>query len=167
MAHTDALTGLVNRRLFISRLVEEVERVRRHGSTLSVLLFDLDHFKAVNDSFGHDAGDRVLCTVANIATQVKRVTDVTARIGGEEFALLLPETQHDGATHLATRLREAIEAASTLSDKGQTIKVTASIGVATVTQDHRTLDNILQLADSALYKAKDGGRNRICSADTI
>jgi len=109
MAHTDALTGLYNRRIFMQRLEEEIERVKRHNSTLSVLLFDLDHFKKVNDTYGHDVGDAVLQTVATTTSDVKRVTDVAARLGGEEFGVLLPETDQEGAVQVANRLRQSIE----------------------------------------------------------
>jgi len=167
MAHTDALTGLQNRRLFITRLNEEVERVRRHDSVLSVLIFDLDHFKRINDTHGHDAGDRVLITVSKVAGKIKRITDVAARVGGEEFALLLPETNAEGAHHLANRLREGIEASNSYGNHDQRIQVTASIGVATVTRQNRDIDNILKLADNALYQAKNAGRNQVCTATTL
>ncbi|MEM1437004.1 MAG: diguanylate cyclase [Pseudomonadota bacterium] len=165
LAHTDPLTRLCNRRIFMTRLDEEVERVRRHGSALSVILFDLDHFKAVNDTHGHDTGDRVLKTVAQVAEQHIRVTDVAARIGGEEFALLLPETAQEGAIQLANRLREAIQQANTVDSGGQTIQVTASIGVATVGRSSRVLADVLKQADEALYDAKHLGRNRVCIAE--
>ena len=132
LAHTDSLTGLYNRRLFMQRLREEAERVNRHNGCLSILLFDLDHFKQVNDRFGHETGDRVLQSVARAANDVKRVSDITARIGGEEFALLLPETDREGAMRLAHRLRAAIESARTPDPAGDPVSVTASIGVATV-----------------------------------
>lgn len=167
MAHTDALTKLNNRWVFMERLSEEVERVRRHGSTLSVLLFDLDHFKKVNDTHGHEAGDRVLQTVADVATAMKRLTDVAARLGGEEFAILLPETQKDGALHLARRLRASIEQASTRMANGTTLKVTACVGVATVTRNSKDLEAILKIADAALYQAKENGRNMVCVADSV
>lgn len=167
MAHTDALTKLNNRWVFMERLQEEVERVRRHGSTLSVLLFDLDFFKKVNDTHGHEAGDRVLKTVADVAMQIKRLTDVAARLGGEEFAILLPETQREGALHLAQRLRAAIEAADTVTDSGAPLKVTASVGVATITRTSKELEGILKQADTALYEAKAGGRNMVCVAKSF
>ncbi len=163
-AETDSLTGLNNRRVFMRRLSEEAERVRRHGSQLSVLLFDLDHFKKVNDSYGHDVGDRVLQKVAEVSQQVKRITDVVARTGGEEFALLLPETDKEGALHLADRLRSAIASATVQDNLGVPVQVTSSVGVATVNK----IDNIedfLRDADVALYRAKDGGRNMVCFAD--
>lgn len=162
-ANTDYLTKLYNRRFFIQRLQEEGERVRRHGSTLSVLLYDLDKFKMVNDTYGHDAGDLVLMAVAEVSGEMKRVTDIAARIGGEEFALLLPETDQTGAVQLAQRLRQALEDAVIKTKDGTQIKVTASIGVATVCKVAE-VEQILTFADQALYKAKNGGRNRVCTA---
>ncbi|MEM8769470.1 MAG: diguanylate cyclase [Pseudomonadota bacterium] len=165
LAHTDYLTGLHNRRFFMQRLTEEVERVRRHGSQLSVLLFDLDHFKQVNDSCGHYAGDQILKAVADVSMQVKRITDIAARIGGEEFALLLPETDQTGAVRTAQRLRQAIARISHPATEDAELKVTASIGVATVGALSQDLENVLNHADEALYKAKNAGRNAVCCAD--
>ncbi len=163
LAHTDALTGLYNRRIFMHRLEEEVERVRRHGSALSVLLFDLDFFKRVNDTYGHDTGDVVLAAIARIATEVKRVSDVAARLGGEEFALLLPETDQQGAVQLAQRLRASIERHQYLSPAGAPLHVTASIGVATAQRSAKDVEKLLSSADRYLYRAKNNGRNRVCS----
>ena len=170
LAHTDYLTGLHNRRFFMQRLQEECERVRRHGSNLSVLLFDLDHFKLVNDTCGHDLGDRVLKRVADVTTNIKRITDVAARIGGEEFALLLPETDQSGAVQLAQRLRESVAALeikelAEAAGEADTPSVTTSVGVATVGTRSVDLDNILNYADEALYKAKRSGRNAVCCAE--
>ncbi len=165
LAHTDYLTGIHNRRFFMQRLAEEVERVRRHGSQLSVLLFDLDHFKKVNDLCGHHTGDQVLKSVADVSMQVKRITDIAARIGGEEFALLLPETDQTGAVRTAQRLRQAIARISQPETRDRKVKVTASIGVATVCARSQDLENVLNHADEALYKAKHSGRNAVCCAD--
>ena len=162
-AHTDALTGLANRRVFMKRLSEEAERVRRHGSDLSVLLFDLDHFKKVNDTYGHDVGDKVLQKVAEVAEDVKRITDVVARTGGEEFALLLPETDREGAMQLANRLRESIAAAQVKDNIGAPVQITSSVGVSTVNRID-SLEGFLREADVALYRAKDTGRNKVCFA---
>ena len=163
LAHTDSLTGLYNRRIFMQRLEEEVERVRRHGKSLSVLIFDLDFFKLVNDTYGHDTGDVVLVAVARLANEAKRVSDVAARLGGEEFALLLPETDQQGAVQLAQRLRSAIEKNLYLSTSGTPVKVTASIGVATASAEADEIEKLLSLADRQLYRAKNNGRNRVCS----
>ena len=165
LAHTDSLTGLYNRRLFMQRLREEAERVNRHNGCLSILLFDLDHFKQINDRFGHETGDRVLQSVARAANDVKRVSDITARIGGEEFALLLPETDREGAMRLAHRLRAAIESARTPDPAGDPVSVTASIGVATVSSQSEDPALALKLADAALYRAKNAGRNQVRRAE--
>jgi len=165
LAHTDSLTGLYNRRLFMQRLREEAERVNRHKGCLSILLFDLDHFKQVNDRFGHETGDRVLQAVAKAANDVKRLSDITARIGGEEFALLLPETDREGAMRLAHRLRAAIESAKTPDPAGDSVSVTASIGVATVSTQSDDPASALKLADAALYQAKNAGRNQVRRAE--
>ena len=162
LAHTDALTGLYNRRVFMQRLHEEFERVRRHHSVMSVLTFDLDHFKKINDTHGHDQGDAVLIAVADAVNQIKRVTDIACRLGGEEFALLLPETGKTGALHLAERLRHCIETYPYQRKVGAPITVTASIGVATVTPQSPAPETILQVADRALYLAKQQGRNQVC-----
>ncbi len=164
MAHQDPLTGLFNRRVFVSRLAEESERVRRHGNPLSVLLFDLDHFKRVNDRYGHDVGDRVLQAVAQATTGIRRITDVPARIGGEEFALLLPETDKDGALQIAQRLRLAI-ADLRIPHAGGELTITTSVGVATLTSMSYTEDTLLNDADKALYRAKHAGRNMVCLSD--
>ena len=162
-AHTDALTGLANRRVFMKRLSEEAERVRRHGNELSVLLFDLDHFKKVNDTYGHDVGDKVLVKVAEVAEDVKRITDVVARTGGEEFALLLPETNREGAMQLADRLREGIAQAQVTDNIGAPVQITSSVGVSTVNRID-SLEGFLREADVALYRAKETGRNKVCFA---
>lgn len=165
LAHTDSLTGIHNRRFFMQRLEEEIERVRRHGSSLSVLVFDMDFFKKINDTYGHDMGDQVLKAVADASMEIKRITDVVARIGGEEFALLLPETDRLGALHLAHRLLEAIESVSLPTIDDEHLAVTASIGVATVSVRSKDVENVLKHADEALYKAKHAGRNQVCCAD--
>ena len=162
MAHTDALTNLFNRRYFMQRLGEELERVKRHPGYLSVLILDLDHFKKINDTFGHDAGDAVLEAVATVANQVKRVTDVACRLGGEEFALLLPETDKQGAIKMAQRLREGIERYPYSDLLSLPLQVTASIGVSTISDTTPESDNILKIADRALYDAKENGRNMVC-----
>jgi diguanylate cyclase (GGDEF)-like protein len=162
MAHTDSLTNLYNRRFFIKRLNEEFERVKRHGTVMSVLIFDLDHFKRVNDTFGHDLGDAVLVAIADVVNNVKRISDVACRLGGEEFALLLPETDKIGAINLAQRLRRGIQDYPYEAKIEAPINITASIGVATITGDSKRPESILKTADRALYRAKDNGRNQVC-----
>lgn len=164
LAHTDSLTGLHNRRLFMDRLDEEARRVQRHAGVLSVVILDLDRFKSINDGYGHDAGDRILQAVAERVQAIKRATDVAARIGGEEFALLLPATDASGAAHLAERLCHAIAGIDTASLLGDGITVTASIGFATANRADSDPGALYKRADEAMYRAKNGGRNRVCSA---
>jgi len=163
-AHIDDLTALANRRMFISRLEEEIRRVERSGLPLSLLLFDLDHFKRINDTHGHDVGDRVLSVIASVTRDFKRGADVAARLGGEEFALLLPDTDAGGAVKVAQRLRATIEETRISDNRGGAIQITASFGVATITR-HGTVDQVLNSADRALYRAKNAGRNRVCTPE--
>ncbi len=163
LAHTDFLTNLANRRYFMQRLNEETERVKRGNQPMSVLLLDMDSFKNVNDTYGHDIGDRVLQVIASITQEIKRVSDVAARIGGEEFAMLLPDTDHEGAMKLAQRLRTTINEQMIADARGKEIRVTASIGVATMSCLDDGIDHILTHADRALYQAKGAGKNRVCS----
>lgn len=164
LAHTDPLTGLANRRFFMQRLHEEIERTRRHGHPLSVMLLDLDLFKQVNDTHGHDTGDRVLVGIAATIQRLKRSSDVAARFGGEEFALLLPETDREGAARLADRMRRGIAETRTAHATGSPVAVTTSIGIATIHREGSGLDDLLVRADRALYRAKHAGRDRIFAA---
>jgi diguanylate cyclase (GGDEF)-like protein len=154
----DELTGLHNRRYLMSRLNEEFERARRHGTALGLLMIDVDHFKVVNDNFGHLVGDEVLRSIAQTLAGMLREYDVGGRYGGEEFAVLLVETTPADMVKLAERIREKIEQ---LADHGNTtgIHVTISIGLA-VLNDDDTTETLLQRADMALYQAKEAGRNR-------
>ncbi|NJN53134.1 MAG: diguanylate cyclase, partial [Gammaproteobacteria bacterium] len=162
-ANTDSLTQLSNRRYFRQRLEAEISHVERHRTELSVLLLDLDQFKRVNDTYGHDVGDRVLQVIGNIISEFKRVADVAARLGGEEFALLLPSTDLEGAVRVAQRLRKTIEE-HVISDRNRNpIRVTVSIGVATASAEKPSSDRTLTEADRALYRAKHAGRNRVCT----
>jgi diguanylate cyclase (GGDEF)-like protein/PAS domain S-box-containing protein len=153
----DALTGAVARGHFLDRAATEVRRARRQGRPLSLLAFDLDHFKAVNDGYGHAAGDEVLRQVVRAATAQLRDSDVLGRIGGEEFVVLLPGAGMDGAIALARRLQETIASLSIATD-GASIGVTVSIGVAS---GGGSIDDIMERADQALYRAKRAGRNRV------
>jgi diguanylate cyclase (GGDEF)-like protein len=158
-AETDPLTGIANRRRFFSGLEEECERCKRYGTTFSVLILDVDHFKTVNDSYGHPVGDMVLSVVSKRIADCLRASDLLARYGGEEFAVLLPFTGEDGALAVAERIRLEIAHAPVDCD-GHSIPVTASIGVACY-QDEADSDLLLRDADRALYRAKDAGRNRV------
>ncbi len=155
-ARTDPLTHLSNRRGFRETLDLELQRARRAEGELTVLVGDLDHFKEVNDRSGHDVGDRVLQRVAHVLVEGKRRIDSAARVGGEEFALVLPDTGQDGAFVLAERLRCA------LRDElaGDTVPVTISFGLASFPTHGETAASLLRAADEALYAAKDSGRNR-------
>ena len=160
-AITDELTGLVNRRRFLDALRSEISRGQRLGGQLSVVLADLDDFKLVNDRFGHHAGDEVLLAFADLLRAHGRDVDVAARLGGEEFAILLPETGIDGASAGAERLRRSLaELALPLGNNGEGVHVTASFGVAQLSNG-QSLDALLRAADSALYKAKGKGKNRV------
>lgn len=156
LATTDFLTGAFNRRHFGTALQTELERTGRQPSPFSVIFFDVDRFKQVNDSLGHETGDRVLVGVAQLIQKQLRKTDVFARYGGEEFAILMPQTGLDGARALAEKCRLALQE-NTFSDVG---KVTASFGVATCNRKE-SADQFLKRVDLSLYVAKAGGRNRV------
>jgi diguanylate cyclase (GGDEF)-like protein/PAS domain S-box-containing protein len=160
-AATDELTGLANRRSFMAALAAEFQRLQRHpGRLCSVLALDLDHFKRVNDRWGHAAGDAVLRHFAQVVAGLTRAGDVLGRIGGEEFAVLLPDTGPDDAQALGERLRLQV-AQATLPFNGQVLGVTVSIGVAVLDAGDAGAEAALQRADQALYRAKGGGRNRV------
>ncbi len=160
-ATRDALTGLPNRRHFQERLESELAWHQRHEAPLSLLFVDLDHFKHVNDTHGHLAGDAVLKGVAELLQDVCRVEDEVARWGGEEFVLLLRQTPEDAALQVAERLRVAV-AEKTFTIDGRAVRITTSVGVATRVGDAVTgPDELLQEADAYLYIAKESGRNRV------
>jgi diguanylate cyclase (GGDEF)-like protein len=167
MAITDDLTGLCNRRHIVHLLADELGRAQRYGRALSCVMFDVDHFKGVNDAHGHDAGDAVLAAVGAAAQEQCRQSDVVGRYGGEEFLVVLPETGPDGARAMGERIRGAIERVA-VDHGGHALTVTASFGVATASPDApgggQDARAILKRADDALYRAKDRGRNRVESA---
>lgn len=160
----DELTGAHNHRSFIKLGEAEIKRARRHGQNLSILMMDLDHFKNVNDSHGHDAGDSVLRLFGSICMQNLREEDLLGRIGGEEFAILLPLTDVNGAIHIAERIRQEVASSNFKVAEGKHLNVTVSIGVATLDDNIITIGNLLKRADQALYRSKNGGRNMV-SAD--
>jgi diguanylate cyclase (GGDEF)-like protein len=166
LATTDGLTGLVNRRRFNELLDQRLREAARYQRPLSLLLLDIDHFKKVNDTHGHPAGDAVLRGVAKLLQKSARETDVAARYGGEEMALILPETDAQGALAIAERLRKLVEQARHPTEQGA-LKVTVSIGISTAgvnSQAAETPAGLLEEADRALYRAKHGGRNRVEAA---
>lgn len=160
-ATTDALTGLRNRRFLETRIEDELARARRSGRPFSVLLLDVDHFKSVNDTYGHLVGDRVLAVVAGVIGHTARNTDLPARYGGEEFCVLAADTDAHGAALLAERIREAIASQEIPLDDGGLMRVTVSIGVAQVGLHGTDRSQLLAAADGALYEAKESGRNRV------
>lgn len=164
LATTDPLTGLLNRRRFMELAREELARSERYGHHVSLLMLDLDRFKSVNDTHGHQLGDQVLCCLAEVVQHGLRQVDVMGRIGGEEFAVLMPETDVLQAVVAAERLRLAVEASSLKLEEGE-LKFTVSIGVAqAVPGDHIPLRTLFKQADDALYQAKETGRNRVQAA---
>jgi len=162
-AHLDYLTGLPNRRSFMDQGEVELSRTQRYDTSLSVLMLDIDHFKLINDTYGHQAGDLVLKTLATIFQEVLRNVDIIGRMGGEEFAVMLPETDIDQATEVAERLREVILEDEVSLPVGLRINFTVSIGIATLIDKRSNIDMLLYEADKALYRAKHTGRNKVCS----
>lgn len=161
-AHSDYLTGLDNRRHFLSQAENELARTRRYGRELSILMLDVDHFKQVNDTYGHKVGDLVLKRLSELCAATLRNIDIIGRIGGEEFAVLLPETGSECAMETAERLRLAIAATQVKLDSGLPLRFTASFGVTTLHDKDANIDMLMNQADQALYQAKNEGRNRVC-----
>lgn len=161
LTRLDGLTGLFNRNTFVELSKQELARAQRQGSATAILLLDLDHFKRVNDTWGHPAGDAVLKHVANIASSTVRSTDLVGRLGGEEFMVLLPNTSLEAARRLAEKLRHRLE--STPPEwEGTKIRTTASIGLAgTTASEKRVFESLYNNADKALYLAKQRGRNQV------
>lgn len=164
LATTDALTDLFNRRHFFELANTELQRAIRHQQPLALALLDLDHFKHINDTFGHATGDRVLTAFAKVCKENIREIDVLARFGGEEFILLMPQTDSEQAYQVVERLRLATTQLSVEVDVQQ-VSLTSSFGIAVLAGEQDTLDAILQRADEALYAAKQAGRNRIAIWD--
>ena len=160
LARTDFLTGINNRRAFFEYAKVISGQARRYNHPYVFIMIDIDHFKTVNDTWGHDAGDEVLKTVSNVISETLRESDILGRVGGEEFAVLLPETSIQEGVSLAERLRQGIEATTTQTSKSK-INVTASFGIAMLDDLVVPLEEVAANADTALYQAKDGGRNRV------
>ncbi|NTX31301.1 diguanylate cyclase [Burkholderia pyrrocinia] len=164
LAATDPLTGAANRRQFIERVETEIARAKRNGAPFSLLSLDLDHFKAINDSYGHQAGDRVLQRFVTKCLDAIRPYDGVARVGGEEFMVLLPQAALDTAQSIGERIRAAIAGAPFEAGIGKPIEVTVSVGASEFGRDGETIDAILCKADERLYRAKHQGRNRVVAA---
>jgi diguanylate cyclase (GGDEF)-like protein len=161
LASTDHLTGLCNRRSFEKLANKELERAQRYQTPLSLLALDLDYFKRINDSYGHAFGDKVLQSFTNNALSCLRKTDLMARLGGEEFVVLLPETTEYLAANVGEKLRSAIAAIELTTESGEAVKFTTSIGVTTATMQDENIAMMLHRADEALYDAKKLGRNKV------
>lgn len=163
LSRKDGLTDLYNRRYFQERIADEFSRARRYDFPLSFIIFDIDHFKDINDQYGHQAGDEVLKTVAKILVQHVRDVDVPARYGGEEFTLILPHTSLNNAIIVAERLRQRV-LETPVNFQGQTINMTISLGVSGIPDNNpSSFHELIRFADEALYRAKQTGRNRTVS----
>jgi diguanylate cyclase (GGDEF)-like protein len=166
-AITDSLTGLYNRRYLYERLGAELRRAQRYNRPLSVILIDLDHFKGVNDERGHQHGDVVLARFGRLLVESLRESDVPCRYGGEEFAVILPETDSDQAVAVAEKLRRRLKERDVVADLGENV-VTISQGIASFpSADIANENDIVKKADDALYAAKDGGRDRVEVAEVV
>lgn len=162
LSQVDALTGLANRRHFMVLAEQELARAIRYGGALSMFMMDIDHFKVVNDTYGHQTGDLVLQQLGNVCREALREIDSVGRIGGEEFAVILPQTDAAQALEVAERLRQAVADTGLALEHGLPLHFTLSIGVTTLTGSGANIDMLLGQADSALYEAKRTGRNRVC-----
>ena len=162
MAITDGLTGLYNRHYLNTHLGNMVKQALKNGKQLALMMMDMDHFKEVNDTYGHDAGDLVLKQLAEIIIRAARSTDLIARFGGEEFVVLMPEADPQAAQAGANRMRELVESASfNIGETHGPITRTVSIGIASLHPDGDSAENLLKRADEALYEAKNSGRNMV------
>jgi diguanylate cyclase (GGDEF)-like protein len=161
MAVTDGLTGLFNHREFYQALRRELERARRYRHTLSLLMIDVDDFKRFNDRFGHPAGDIALREIADLLRKCARTTDIIARYGGEELAVILPESTPGGALMVAERIKSEIGTHNFIQNSKEQVHLTVSIGIYSSENGEDTEDQIVSLADEASYVAKKSGKNRV------
>jgi diguanylate cyclase (GGDEF)-like protein len=164
MAYVDGLTGVFNRRYFETRIAEEIERAKRYSAAMALIMIDIDHFKLLNDEFGHLMGDDVLRQMSTIFTQNVRKVDVACRYGGEEFAIIVPETSGDDASSVAQKLRKAIQ---NHVFPGLPHAITISAGIASCPANGTSRDELVKAADAALYAAKQAGRNTVVASSTI
>lgn len=162
LAQTDPLTGAYNRRHFWEIGSAETQRYKRYNSIFSVMMLDIDHFKNVNDTYGHDVGDIAIKKTVEIIKNELRIEDTLGRLGGEEFAVILPETKNDKASFVAERIRAAISKLQINTEKGG-LAFTLSIGIAEINLDDKIIDDVIKHADDALYEAKETGRNKVVS----
>ena len=165
LASTDPLTGALNRRHFWRTADIELHRHHRYFRELAILVMDIDHFKRINETFGPPAGDKVLRELAESCVNNLRKSDIFGRIGGEEFALLLVETQAEAAVEVADRLRQRLAAKRTIVDGGKPINFTVSIGITHARREDDCIDDLIKRADAALTRAKSKGRNRVETSD--
>ena len=165
-ARSDPLTGLANRRHFIQQAHSELSRINRYGGALSLLMFDVDHFKRINDTHGHNIGDLALQKIAAASRATMREVDIIGRIGGEEFVVLLPQTGSVQAVDAAERLRIAIVESKVRLESGESLHFTASFGVTTISGKSMGMDELLKRCDAAMYRAKESGRNQVCIDST-
>lgn len=162
---TDTLTGLANYRYFIQSISQEFERTQRSGQPTSLVMLDIDFFKKVNDTWGHEIGNQALIHIASLIVQTVRKLDIPCRYGGEEFSIILPDTTLRAAVPVAERIRQAIEE-TPLMLAGQELILTASLGIATYLNNQQTSpEELVQQADDFLYQAKQNGRNQTCHAE--
>jgi diguanylate cyclase (GGDEF)-like protein len=160
LSSTDRLTGLFNRGHWEEMLRQDYARHRRYDRNAALVMFDIDHFKKINDSYGHQAGDAVIQQTAELIRQSMRDADIAGRYGGEEFVVLLPDTESEGAVTFAERLRQSIEAHEVVHE-GQTIRFTVSLGIADLSQPTSGYAQLIERADTALYQSKSAGRNQV------
>lgn len=160
LSQTDELTGLSNRRCFDSSYEKEFLRAQRYKNKLTLVMFDIDHFKTVNDTYGHQCGDYILKAVSNAALQTFRKTDTVFRYGGEEFVVILTETDIEQSVIPLERFRKTVETLA-LEYQGQRVNITVSIGACQLTEEIKTKEELLEKADNALYEGKNNGRNRV------
>jgi len=166
MTQQDSLTGIHNRRYLDKRLEEEMTHYKRKNRVFSILMIDIDNFKHVNDTYGHQFGDIILKEIASVSSSIIRGSDILARYGGEEFCIILPDTDKKGAYSFAERLRVLVEEQKQLYEKKENVTVTISIGIAETTKSIESPGELLSQADTALYTSKANGKNRVSVYDT-